>query len=178
MHTDTFPRFLGRVTASHVVTYFVAGLLAYTLLDYEALFESAGFSCLMRPMSSGWIAAGPALQVFRGLIFALALYPFRSVFLDGRQGWLKLWGLLVGLAIFSTAGAAPGSVEGMIYTTIPIASHLRGLPEILLQTLAFSWLLGAWHRHPRRAWALAMSVLTVLVILMSLAGTFLPRPVG
>ena len=52
MNHDTFPRFLGRVTACHVVTYFVAGLLAFTLLDYQALFESAGFSCLMRPVSS------------------------------------------------------------------------------------------------------------------------------
>ena len=178
MDNESFPRFLARVTSCHVVTYFVAGMLAYTLLDYGALFQSAGFSCLMRPVSSRWVAAGPALQVFRGLIFALALYPFRSVFLADRHGWLTLWGLLVGLAIFSTAGAAPGSVEGMIYTTIPIASHLRGLPEILLQTLAFSLLLTAWHRHPHRAWAVVMGTLTLLGILMSVAGVFLPRPAG
>jgi len=131
----------------------------------------------MRPISSSWVAAGPALQVIRGLIFAVALYPFRSVFLSGRQGWLKLWGLLVGLAIFSTAGAAPGSVEGIIYTKIPLGSQLIGLPEVLLQTLAFSLLITTWHMHPHRAWAIVMGGLMVLGILLSLAGAFLPRAV-
>jgi hypothetical protein len=174
----TFGRFLGRVTSSHLVTYFVAGMLAYSLLDYGTLFQSEVFSCLMRPTSSKWVAAGPALQVLRGLIFALALYPFRSVFLGGRHGWLTLWGLLVGLAILSTAGAAPGSVEGMIYTKIPMRSHLLGLPEVLAQTLAFAVLLTAWHRYTHRAWAIVMGGLTFLGILMSVAGVFLPRPAG
>ena len=178
MNNDTFPRFLARVTASHVVTYFVAGILAYSLLDYATLFQSEGFSCLMRPLDTWWIAAGPALQIIRGLIFALALYPFRSVFLAEHRGWLKLWGLLLGLAIFSTAGAAPGSVDGMIYTKIPISSQVRGLPEILLQTLAFSAALTAWHRHPHRAWAWVMGTVTVLVLLMSAAGVFLSPLAG
>ena len=178
MDDMNFRQFVGRVTSSHLVTYFVAGMLAYSLFDYRALFQTEVFSCLMRPTSSRWVAAGPALQVFRGLIFALALYPFRSVFLSGRHGWLKLWGLLTGLAIFSTAGAAPGSVEGMIYTKIPIGYHLLGLPEVLLQTLAFSLLLNAWHRHPHRAWAVVMGGLMLLGILMSVAGVFLPRPAG
>ena len=116
--------------------------------------------------------------IIRGLIFAVALYPFQSVFLNGRRGWLKLWGLLVGLAIFSTAGAAPGSVEGIIYTKIPLGSQLIGLPEVLLQTLAFSLLVTIWHRHPHRAWAIVMGGLMVLGILLSLAGAFLPRPAG
>jgi hypothetical protein len=153
-------------------------VLAYSLLDYRTLFQTEGLSCLMRPISSRWVAAGPALQVFRGLIFALALYPFRSIFLGGRHGWLKLWGLLAGLAIFSTAGPAPGSVEGLIYTKIPIRTQLLGLPEVLLQTLAFSLLLLAWHRHPHRAWAVVMGGLMLLGILMSVAGALLPRPAG
>jgi len=178
MDHTTFGRFAGRVTSCHLVTYFIAGVLAYTLLDYGTLFQTGAFACLMRPISSRWVAAGPALQVIRGLIFAVALYPFKSVFLNSRQGWLKLWGLLVGLAIFSTAGAAPGSVEGIIYTKIPLGSQLIGLPEVLLQTLAFSLLVTTWHRHPHRAWAIVMGGLMVLGILLSLAGAFLPRPAG
>jgi hypothetical protein len=176
MDHESFGRFAGRVTSCHLVTYFITGVLAYTLLDYEALFQTSGFACLMRPISSRWVAAGPALQVVRGLIFAVALYPFRSVFLGGGPGWLRLWGLLVGLAILSTAGAAPGSVEGLIYTKIPLGSQLIGLPEVLLQTLAFSLLVTVWHRHPHRAWAIVMGSLTVLGILLSLAGAFSPRP--
>jgi len=176
MDQESFGGFAGRVTSCHLVTYFIAGALAYTLLDYGALFQTSGFSCLMRPVTSRWVAAGPALQVIRGLIFAVVLYPFRSVFLSGGRGWLRLWGLLVGLAIFSTAGAAPGSVEGMIYTKIPLGSQLIGLPEVLLQTLAFSLLLTVWSRHPHRAWTIVMGSLTALGILLSLAGAFLPRP--
>jgi hypothetical protein len=178
MDDVTFRRFLPRVTSTHLVTYFVAGILAYSVFDYKTLFQTEVFSCLMRPISSRWVAAGPTLQVFRGLIFALALYPFRSVFLSDRHGWLKLWGLLAGLAIFSTAGAAPGSVEGMIYTKIPIGYQLLGLPEVLLQTLAFSLLLYGWHQHPHRAWAVVMGGLMLLGILMSVAGALLPRPAG
>ena len=176
MSDVTLRQFLVRVTCCHVVTYFVAGVLAYTLLDYETLFQSEGLSELMRPTSSKWVAAGPALQVVRGVIFALALFPFRRTFLNESSGWLKLWGLLVGLAILSTAGPAPGSVEGLIYTKIPLTRQLIGLPEVVLQTLAFSALLVAWHRKPHRAWGIVMGLLLGLVLLMSFAGVLLPRP--
>jgi hypothetical protein len=166
----TFGRFLARVTAVHMVTYFVAGLLAFTLLNYPGFFQSDVLSCLMLPTSSKWVAAGPGLQVIRGPIFAAALYPFRSVFLSGKRGWLMLWGLLLGLAVFSTVGPAPGSVEGMIYTRIPIPRQLLGLPEDVVQTFAFAALLTAWCRRPRRAWPLVMGSLSVLVLLMSVAG--------
>ena len=50
-----FSRFFLRVTACHMVTYFVAGILAYTLLDYATAFQSEHFACWMRPTtSSGW----------------------------------------------------------------------------------------------------------------------------
>lgn len=178
MNTDTFPRFFVRVTASHLVTYTAAGLLAYTGLNYATFFQTDVLACLMRPVSSPWVAAGPALQVIRGLIFSVALFPFRYVFLAERRGWLMLWGLLLGLAVLSTAGPAPGSVEGMIYTKVPLRSHLHGLPETVLQTLAFSMLLTAWYRRPHRAWTVVMGTLTLLVILMSAAGVLLPRPTG
>ena len=175
MNDVTLGRFTFRLTACHMVTYFVAGIFALALFDYQSLFAASPF---LRPLDSAWIAAGPALQVFRGLIFALALYPFRAVFLGQPRGWMKLWGLFLGLAIFSTAGPAPGSVEGLIYTRLAFTDHLRGLPEVVLQTLALSALAVAWHRRPHRAWNIVMGGLMVVVILMSLAGVFLERPEG
>jgi hypothetical protein len=74
MGNDGFARFFGRVTASHMVTYSVAGILAYTLLDYATAFESENLACYMKPTSSRWIVLGPAFQVIRGLVFAVALY--------------------------------------------------------------------------------------------------------
>ena len=151
MSDSSFARFFLRVTACHLVTYFVAGVLAFYLADYEKTFASAHLACYMLPTNSKWIAVGPALQVFRGLVFAVCLFPFRRVFLEGDRGWLRLWGLLVGLVILSTAGPAPGSIEGMIYTQIPVKDPLLGLHETLGQTLAFSVLLVLWYRKPGRA---------------------------
>ena len=131
----------------------------------------------MRPLDSKWIAAGPALQVIRGLIFALALYPFRSVFLADRRGWLKLWGLLARPGDFLHGRRRAGFGGGHDLHEDPHQLQLRGLPEILLQTLAFSVLLVAWHRH-RTARGRCMGTVTVLVILMSAAGVFLSPLAG
>jgi hypothetical protein len=122
--------------------------------------------------TSRWVALGPGLQWIRGLVFAAALYPFRHVFLEGPRGWLKLWGLLLGLGVLSTYGPAPGSVEGLIYTTIPPLQQLRGLSEVVGQSLASSFLLVAWYRRPARAWGAVLYSLTALVMLMSVAGFF------
>ena len=171
-----FGQFWFRATTCHMVSYFVAGVLAYTLMDYKGLFQTAGLSQLMRPMDSPWIAAGPALQVFRGLVLAAVLYPFRRVLLDEPKGWLKLFALVVGLSVLSPSGPAPGSLEGLLYTKLTLMQHLRGLPEVLLQNLMFAWALVAWSRRPRRAWNMGMSVMTALVIGMSVLGALAPRP--
>jgi hypothetical protein len=171
MHeSDGFPRFLARVTACHMVTYFAAGAFAFFVFDYATAFRSEHLACWMRPTDSAWVAVGPALQWIRGLLFAAVLYPFRRVFLDAPRGWLLLWGLLLGLAIFGTAGPAPGSIEGFLYTTIPPLEQVGGLREVVAQTLLFSWLLVAWYRRPSRAWAIVLYGLSALVVLMSVAG--------
>jgi hypothetical protein len=176
MDKADFGRFFARVTACHMVTYFIAGATAFLLFDYATAFQSEHLACYMKPTDSVWVAVGPALQWIRGLVFAAALYPFRTIFLEGRQGWLKLWGLLLGLAILSTAGPAPGSVEGLIYTKIPPLDQLVGLREVVAQTLAFAWLLVAWYQHPHRAWGRVLYGLTAVVVLASVAGAVLPRP--
>src|SRR5512142_1769687 len=92
MNDAGFGRFFLRVTACHMVTYTIAGILAFYLADYQHAFASEHLACYMLPTSSKWVAVGPALQVIRGLVFAVCLYPFRRVFLEERRGWLKLWG--------------------------------------------------------------------------------------
>jgi hypothetical protein len=173
--TSRFGQFFVRVTACHMVTYFVAGVLAYTAFDYATAFQSEHFVCWMRPTTSRWVAAGPGLQWIRGLVFAVALYPFRLVFLEGQRGWLTLWGLLLGLGILSTYGPAPGSVEGLLYTKIPPLAQLKGLSEVVGQSLAFSVLLVFWYRKPHRAWGIVLYAVTVIVVLMSIAGALAPR---
>ena len=164
--------FFWRITASHMITYFAMGLVAFFVLDYRAAFADPPLSYLMRPVDSPWVAIGPALQVFRGLVFSLSLWYFRDVFLQPKYGWLKLWGLIVGLSILSTAGPTPGSIEGFIYTKMPASTQLFGYAEILPQTLLFSLAVYYWHRKPGRIWIVVSVICVVLILLVGIAGYF------
>jgi hypothetical protein len=77
---------------------------------------------------------------------------------------------MVGLAVLSPTGPAPASVEGFIYTKVPISQQVLGYFEVLPQTLAFSFLVVAWNRQPSRAWTIVMIGLAVIVGLMSVMG--------
>ena len=136
----------------HTVTYFVAGLLAYTLNDYERTYAQPPLSYFMRPTTDRLVMAGPLFQPIRGVVFALALYPLRSVLFGTRRGWLVLWWLLLALGVFSTFGPAFGSVEGLIYTTIPPREQLLGLWEVVLQSLLYSYILFHWMKEPQKRW--------------------------
>jgi len=54
--------------------------------------------------------------------------------------------------VFSTFGPAFGSVEGLIYTTIPARDQLLGLWEVVLQSFLLSFILYHWVTGPRRRW--------------------------
>jgi hypothetical protein len=165
-----FGTFFWRITASHMITYMLMGIIASTLLDYDELFSNTLISCFFRPMDSPWIPAGPALQIIRGLIFSMALWYFKENFLHTNYGWLKLWGLLIGLSILSTTGPPPGSIEGFIYTKIPVADQAKGYLEVVPQTGFFALLVCYWYKNPKRIWNIISTVLVVLIILMSLMG--------
>jgi hypothetical protein len=99
------------------------------------------------------------------------LYVLRDAFFGRRWGWLRLWMVLVGIGILGTPGPTAGSLEGMIYTRIPLWVQLRGLPEVLLQTLAFSWLLCHWVDHPEKRWlSWCLAVAFVVVCLLPAVG--------
>ena len=97
MDNMTFPRFLGRVTSSHLVTYFVAGILA---LQPPRLRDPLPIRRVLLPDAARSAPSGsPRVRPCRSSVGSsslVALYPFRSVFLADRRGWLKLWGLLLG----------------------------------------------------------------------------------
>ena len=151
----------------HTITYFVAGILAYTLGGYETTFSQPPLSHFMRPTSDPWVMAGPLFQPVRGVIFALALYPLRDVLFGRPRGWLILWWLLVALGVLSTFGAAPGSVEGLIYTIIPPLDQILGLWEVLLQSLLLSVILFYWVNHPGKPWlnwTLGLAFFVVMIL--------------
>lgn len=165
-----FSIFFWRITATHMVTYFLMGIIAGTLLNYKEIFEIPPLSYLMKPIDSPWVAVGPILQVFRGLVFALALWFFKDVFLFTKYGWLKLWGLLVGLSILSTVGPTPGSIEGMIYTKIPIISQVKGYLEIVPQTLLFSLFVCYWYNKPKKLWNILSIIFVSAIVILCILG--------
>ena len=75
----------------HTATYFVAGILAYTLGNYEGTFAEPPLSHFMRPTTDPWVMAGHLFQPIRGLIFALAFFPLREVLFARKNGWLFPW---------------------------------------------------------------------------------------
>ena len=168
--TCYFGTFLWRVTAAHVLTYFIAGIIAFYLFNYEEAFQSGDLSVLMKPVDSPWVMAGPALNIFRGILFALVLWPFKSVFLENSKGWLKLWVLFLGLAILGTTGPAPGSFEGIIYTNFPVLDQIIGLRETVFQTLIFSLVVFYWYKYPKRIWNIISIIVVAILLLMILAG--------
>jgi hypothetical protein len=142
-----------RTIVVHTVTYFIVGFLAFTIFDYSARFAEAEVRSFLRSTDDLLVAAGPLFQPVRGLLFGIVFYLLRDVFFDRKNGWLIMWIVLVLLGIFSTFGPSPGSIEGMIYTTLPISGHLSGgLAEVLVQSFLLSFVIFYWVNHPEKRW--------------------------
>lgn len=169
----TLPGLTLKAIVAHTLTYFLVGLVASVVFNYSADFARPELRAYMRQIGDPIIALGPALQPIRGILFALAFYPLREILFKRKNGWLITWLLLVALGILSTFGPAPGSVEGAIYTTLPIRDQFLagGMLEILTQSFLFSVLLHYWVNHPEKRWIhWLLGIIFALVILMSLMG--------
>jgi hypothetical protein len=141
-----------KAAITHTVTYLVMGVLAYTLLDYQRLYAETELRHLMRPTTDALVMAGPLFQPLRGLIFGVVFAVIRRAWLGQPRGWVRLWGVLAGLGILGTFGPSPGSIEGAVYTTLPLRLHAIGLPEVLLQALLLSLVVWYWMSHPEARW--------------------------
>lgn len=152
----------------HSVTYFLVGLVASTVFNYGAQFESGALAGMMRPIDDPLVMAGPLFQPLRGLIFALALYPLSGAIFNRKWGWAILWWLLVAVGILSTYGPSPSSVEGLIYLKISPAAQIGGgTLEVLSQSLLYALLLVYWVEHPKAVW-LNWVMGVVFVVMMAL----------
>jgi len=169
MKKDSFGRFSWKVISLHMITYMIAGMIFSTFFSYEQLYKTGALSKLMKDFSSPWIFAGPSLQLIRGFLFALVLWPFYDFIFLKPKGWILLWLLFIGFAILGTAGPSPGSLEGVIYTQLSIKEHLIGLPETVLQTMAFSFLLHYWCNHQKKYFTIISVLGVALILLMSIA---------
>ncbi len=164
--------FSGRVTVVHFVTYFIFGLIFALFNPFSPgehiIHALTEFECYFRPMTDPLMRAGPLLQIVRGPILALALFPFRNIFLQNRRGWLCLWGLFLALAIIAPCAACPGSIEGIAYSKLPLSIFITGNPEVYLQTLAFSVLVYAWERRREKKISIPLVAAFIVTFVFSL----------
>lgn len=143
------------------------GVLAYTFLNYAEQFSRPEMASWMRQTTDPMVMAGPLFQPIRGLVFALVFYPLREVLFSKKNGWLIMWWILVALGILSTFGPASGSIEGMIYTVIPVRNQLSGWLEVVPQAFLLSAILCYWVKHPEKRW-LNWTLTTIFIIALLL----------
>ena len=161
----------------HTVTYFLLGLISFLFFDYSARFADPVIAQYMRSPSDPIVNAGPLFQPIRGLLLGAILFLLREPFFHRKQGWLTLWATLVVVGIFSPYIGAPGSLEGFIYTKVPISLQLTLLPEVILQTLLFSILIFYWLNHPEKRWlSWLLTIIFFLILVLPALGLLVGQP--
>ena len=143
-------QYVTKVTVYHVFTYIVCGIIFSTLFNYSELFNEGCMAYYMQPVASTNTMMGPLFQVIRGLIFGLVLLLLRDYIRTEKLGFLKLFALIFVFGIINTPGPAPSSIEGMIYTQVPWMVHLKGAPEIIVQTFLFAWMVSGIDKQKKR----------------------------
>jgi hypothetical protein len=141
-----------KTVVTHTVTYSIVGMLALVVLNYAGFYTESSLNLMMRKTSDPLMMLAPTYQVIRGILFGLVFYLLREPFFGKKNGWLVMWAVLVVIGIVGTFGPAPGSLEGIFFTIFPLEVHLRGLPEVLLQSLLLSVVLSYWVNHPEKKW--------------------------
>lgn len=149
--SPTLRGFVVRTAVVHTLTYFAVGLLAFTVFDYSQRFADPSLRDYMRQTNHPLVMAGVLFQPIRGALFGIVFYLLRDV-LFRRGGWWITWVTLVVIGIVSPFGPAPGSIEGVVYTKVPIGAVWGGLIEVVVQSLLLSTLLFHWVSHPRKRW--------------------------
>jgi hypothetical protein len=164
-----------KTTLVHTVTYFTIGFLSFTLLNYSARYNDPAVASFMRATNDPWVAAGTFFQILRGLLFGLVFFALREIVFARKNGWLILWWVLVVVGILAPFSAAPSSIEGLVYSRLPLWFHLLGLPEIAIQALLLAFLTHYWINHPEKKWlnwtfGIVFAVILLLATFGILAG--------
>lgn len=146
----SFLAFSARVTAAHIATYWVVGAISYAFVTHKYYVGPQALPELRNPQSDfvmRWIL--PA-EIARGILYAVALYPLRRALVElGRWGGAAIASVL--LIVGAIAGIS-GLIEGWVFTTtVHIEVFLATLPEIVVQTLLFGYLVVYWERRRQRA---------------------------
>jgi hypothetical protein len=168
---DCLVKYFWQVTYAHTIAWFIAGVFASKVLNYETLYLSDIASSFMRPVNEPIVALGLSLQIFRGIIIGFVILPLRKVFFEEKHGFLKLAGILVGLSLISTFGPTWGSFDGYIFTKLPVMYHIIAYPEAIIYFTLFVGILFVSMKYQHKKIITILSIIFVLlIVLMSLMG--------
>ncbi|MCL2157058.1 MAG: hypothetical protein FWH54_03445 [Methanobrevibacter sp.] len=166
MNKKDIGMFIWRVSYSHLIAYFIAGIFAVMVMGYQEHFLSETLS-FMLPVNSAIVALGPGLQIFRGIFLSLVLIPLKNTFTEEKNGFAKLGILILGLSLFLTIGPTQGSFDGFIYTKIPFMYQILGYPEAFLYTLIFITIL--WFSYKKQERILDIIAIFAVIIICTLS---------
>ena len=136
-----------KVAVIHTLTYIVFGILFSNLFDYSDVYNNDIVVNFMRGFESPLTLIGPFLQPIRAIFIAIALFPLRKLIIT-KLGWFIIWLIFACIGIIGAPSSAPGSIEGLIYTQLPLNFHIINLPELLIQTFSFSIILWVSEMLP------------------------------
>jgi hypothetical protein len=75
------------------------------------------------------------------------------------------------IGIITPFGPAPGSIEGLIFTTLPFSAHMTGQIEIYVQSFLLSVVTFYWVTHPGKKWLnWVLSIVFFLALLLPTMG--------
>lgn len=159
-------KFIGSVTIVHIITYLLCGMIFSILFNYQELFLLDNVKTFMRPFGGTSTMIGPLVQVIRGVLYGIVLLFIKDYFV-GKYGWLKLWAFIVIIGIVNTPAPAPFSIEGIIYTQLPLEFQFKGAPEILVQTLLFSYFIAKPKKEKHRNKFIEENKIALLISMIS-----------
>jgi len=163
-------KFIWRFSYAHASAFMIAGIFAMMFMNYEYLFLTEPLS-FMRPTSDPIIPLGATLQLLRGIIYGLVLYPLRKAFFEEDKGYLKLGLVFLGLTVLGTFGPAPGSFDGYIFTNFPLAINLLGYPEALIWIISLVGILKISNKYEHKRIVKIMPFVFVgLIIFVGVSG--------
>jgi hypothetical protein len=161
---------------SHTITYFLVGVLAFFALDYaKTVYSDPSMAAFSRPTTDPMVTAGALFQPIRGLLFGVVFYLLRESFFRRSRGWLTLWTTLAVIGIIGQFTGGLGSIEGLVYSRVPVPYQLLLLPEVFIQTFLLSGLLFYWINRPKKWLNWVLGVAFVLVLFFPALGLIATR---
>ncbi len=145
----SFLKFAVIVMVTMLVSYFLAGLVARFVLGGDAYYPPSptAISYLKDPMGPGMALITWPAQLLRGLLFALALFPFRKRLLElgTLRGGIAFGGIIFVVGFLAASG---GMIEHFVwFNEYPVPFALITLVEILIQVAIMGPWTVAWMKR-------------------------------